>query len=278
MSEQFIITDRAASRIGKILASEGEGAMLRVSVEGGGCSGFQYKFGVDKVKAEDDLTFVRNGITVLVDPVSVNYLAGSELDYRRRPDRRVVPRQQSERHRVLRLRHEFFGLGAAGVMPPTADALLKRFPGPVTLFVERWKKLVVLAGCVVLAPLFFWFWYTGDNYKPYSWFMTPFVALVSVAFFVKSVVLLAFPKTASPTLDADGFEIGHVFWVKRVPWHSIANFYMPEGAWHVVCTQVEGETRRGTVNGNRPLPDHYGLPKEELVLLMNGWRERALAR
>jgi iron-sulfur cluster assembly accessory protein len=81
MTDQFIITDRAANRIGKILAGEGDGAMLRVSVEGGGCSGFQYKFGVDKTKAEDDLTFVRNGITVLVDPVSVNYLAGSELDY-----------------------------------------------------------------------------------------------------------------------------------------------------------------------------------------------------
>lgn len=81
MTEQFIITDRAASRIGKILAGEGDGAMLRVSVEGGGCSGFQYKFGVDKTKAEDDLIFVRNGITVLVDPVSVNFLAGSELDY-----------------------------------------------------------------------------------------------------------------------------------------------------------------------------------------------------
>jgi iron-sulfur cluster assembly accessory protein len=81
MTDQFIITDRAASRIGKILSGEGDGAMLRVSVEGGGCSGFQYKFGVDKTKAEDDLTFVRNGITVLVDPVSVNYLAGSELDY-----------------------------------------------------------------------------------------------------------------------------------------------------------------------------------------------------
>ena len=81
MSEQFIITDRAASRIGKILSGEGDGAMLRVSVEGGGCSGFQYKFGVDKVKADDDLTFVRNGIIVLVDPVSVGFLAGSELDF-----------------------------------------------------------------------------------------------------------------------------------------------------------------------------------------------------
>src|SRR6478736_7652193 len=81
MTESLTITDRAASRIVKILAGEGDGAMLRLSVEGGGCSGFSYKFGVDKVKADDDLTFVRNGITVLVDPVSVNYIAGSELDF-----------------------------------------------------------------------------------------------------------------------------------------------------------------------------------------------------
>lgn len=81
MTESLTITDRAAQRIGKILASEGAGAMLRVSVEGGGCSGFQYKFDVDRTRAEDDLTFEHGGVTVLVDPVSVNYLAGSQLDY-----------------------------------------------------------------------------------------------------------------------------------------------------------------------------------------------------
>lgn len=161
-------------------------------------------------------------------------------------------------------------------MPDTAETLLKRFPGPLTLFVARWKKLVVFAACAVLAPLFFWFWYGGDNYKPYSWFMTPLVAAVFLVFFIRSVVLLAVPKTASLTLDADGFEIGHVFWVTRVPWHSVTDFYVPNGAWHVVCTQIEGERKYGTVKGNRPLPDHYGLPKEDLVLLMNGWRERAL--
>ena len=49
------ISERAAKRIGTILKSEGEGAMLRISVEGGGCSGFQYKFDVERARADDDL-------------------------------------------------------------------------------------------------------------------------------------------------------------------------------------------------------------------------------
>lgn len=81
MTEALTITDRAARRIGTILSGEGQGAMLRVSVEGGGCSGFQYKFDVEKSRADDDLAFTQGGVTVLVDPVSVNYLAGSQLDY-----------------------------------------------------------------------------------------------------------------------------------------------------------------------------------------------------
>jgi iron-sulfur cluster insertion protein len=55
--------------------------MLRLSVMGGGCSGFQYKFDVDRDQAEDDILIARDGITVLVDPVSLEYLAGSEIDY-----------------------------------------------------------------------------------------------------------------------------------------------------------------------------------------------------
>ena len=55
--------------------------MLRVSVEGGGCSGFQYKFDMDRAKADDDLVIARDGATVLIDPVSVDYMAGSEIDF-----------------------------------------------------------------------------------------------------------------------------------------------------------------------------------------------------
>jgi iron-sulfur cluster assembly accessory protein len=75
------MTDRAARRIGEILKSEPSGAMLRLSVLGGGCSGFQYKFDVERERADDDISVVRNGITMLVDSVSLQYLAGSEVDF-----------------------------------------------------------------------------------------------------------------------------------------------------------------------------------------------------
>jgi iron-sulfur cluster assembly accessory protein len=55
--------------------------MLRVSVEGGGCSGFQYKFDMERTQAEDDILIQRNGAAVLIDSVSLNYLAGSEIDF-----------------------------------------------------------------------------------------------------------------------------------------------------------------------------------------------------
>ena len=75
------VSERAAKRIGEILKGEPTGTMLRVSVEGGGCSGFQYKFGIDRNKAADDVVISRDGAVVLIDPVSVNYMAGSEIDF-----------------------------------------------------------------------------------------------------------------------------------------------------------------------------------------------------
>ena len=75
------ISESAARRIGEILKSEPEGAMLRVSVEGGGCSGFQYKFGIERARGDDDLVLARDGAVVLIDPVSVNYMAGSQIDF-----------------------------------------------------------------------------------------------------------------------------------------------------------------------------------------------------
>ena len=74
------MTERAARRIGEILKSE-PGAMLRLSVLGGGCSGFQYKFDVERERADDDVTIARDGVTMLVDSVSLQYLAGSEVDF-----------------------------------------------------------------------------------------------------------------------------------------------------------------------------------------------------
>ena len=81
MTTAITVSERAARRIGEILKTESDGAMLRISVEGGGCSGFQYKFDVDHDKAEDDLVIAREGAVVLVDPASVPFLAGSEVDF-----------------------------------------------------------------------------------------------------------------------------------------------------------------------------------------------------
>jgi len=79
--DDITLTERAARRIGEILGREPPGSMLRVSVEGGGCSGFQYKFDIDRRQATDDLVIRREGATVLVDQISVGYLAGSEIDF-----------------------------------------------------------------------------------------------------------------------------------------------------------------------------------------------------
>jgi iron-sulfur cluster assembly accessory protein len=75
------LSERAARRIGDILKKEPAGAMLRVSVEGGGCSGFQYKFDFDQIRAADDLVLERNGATVLIDPMSQQYMVGAEIDF-----------------------------------------------------------------------------------------------------------------------------------------------------------------------------------------------------
>ena len=75
------LSDSAVKRIGEILKAEPTGAMLRVSVEGGGCSGFQYKFDIERARADDDLVLARDGAVVLIDPVSVNYMAGSQIDF-----------------------------------------------------------------------------------------------------------------------------------------------------------------------------------------------------
>jgi iron-sulfur cluster assembly accessory protein len=79
--DNVTVTERAARQIGAILRREPPGTMLRVSVEGGGCSGFQYKFDIERSQAADDVVIERDGATVLIDQVSLGYLAGSEIDF-----------------------------------------------------------------------------------------------------------------------------------------------------------------------------------------------------
>jgi len=79
----LIITDSAARRIKHLRDVEGNPAlMLRVSVSGGGCSGFQYGFSLDDKVADGDLTFEHGGVQVVVDEVSLDLVKGSQVDFR----------------------------------------------------------------------------------------------------------------------------------------------------------------------------------------------------
>jgi iron-sulfur cluster insertion protein len=79
-AEAVSISESAARRLKKIMKGE-EGVALRISVKGGGCSGFQYSFDMDRSRAPDDFIATRDGATVLVDPVSLELIKGSELDF-----------------------------------------------------------------------------------------------------------------------------------------------------------------------------------------------------
>jgi iron-sulfur cluster assembly accessory protein len=80
--ESVKLTDNAVRRIARILGAEPDGTALRVSVEGGGCSGFQYKYDLTRESpAEDDIVLARDGARVLIDTVSLQYMGGSEIDF-----------------------------------------------------------------------------------------------------------------------------------------------------------------------------------------------------
>jgi iron-sulfur cluster assembly protein len=77
------VTDSAADKIRELMASEPEGevAVLRIAVQGGGCSGFQYALGFDRGPQDGDNEVEANGVRVVIDPFSAPYLAGSEIDF-----------------------------------------------------------------------------------------------------------------------------------------------------------------------------------------------------
>ncbi len=78
----LVVTDAAVAKVRELIAEEGNpGLKLRVYISGGGCSGFQYGFSFDEERAEDDFAIERDGMTLVVDPLSLQYLMGAEVDY-----------------------------------------------------------------------------------------------------------------------------------------------------------------------------------------------------
>jgi iron-sulfur cluster insertion protein len=77
-----VFTDAAAAKVKQLIGEEGNQELkLRVFVSGGGCSGFQYGFTFDEAINDDDTSMQKSGVTLLVDPMSLQYLAGAEIDY-----------------------------------------------------------------------------------------------------------------------------------------------------------------------------------------------------
>jgi iron-sulfur cluster insertion protein len=80
---ELVFTDAAARKVGELIREEGNPKlMLRVFVSGGGCSGFQYGFTFDESIEDGDAQIANQGVTLLIDPLSIQYLAGAEIDYR----------------------------------------------------------------------------------------------------------------------------------------------------------------------------------------------------
>lgn len=82
VQDPLIFTDNAANKVKALIEEEGNVELkLRVFVSGGGCSGFQYGFTFDEVINEDDTVMNKNGVQLLIDPMSFQYLVGAEIDY-----------------------------------------------------------------------------------------------------------------------------------------------------------------------------------------------------
>ena len=83
MPGPLLFTDSAAAKVKELIDEEGNAELkLRVFVQGGGCSGFQYGFTFDEAVNEDDMQMVKNGVTLLIDAMSLQYLTGAEIDYK----------------------------------------------------------------------------------------------------------------------------------------------------------------------------------------------------
>ena len=83
MPAPLLFTDSAAAKVADLIAEEGNPELkLRVFVQGGGCSGFQYGFTFDEAVNEDDTTMQKNGVTLIIDAMSYQYLVGAEIDYK----------------------------------------------------------------------------------------------------------------------------------------------------------------------------------------------------
>jgi hypothetical protein len=167
-----------------------------------------------------------------------------------------------------------------------ADAILAKFPGPVTLNVPTWRRLLGLLVCVCGLALFVFFWMSQHRYRSYDWIMEPLGIVFFAGLTIRALILLFFPRYASLTLDADGLTIMHVFHHFRWSWREVSAFsaetkIIPRYGPYRAVTYAVGDSATDRRRAKKKIvPDLYGEPRlhgDELVRLLNEWRLRALA-
>ena len=125
MPAPILFTDSAAAKVADLIAEEGNPDLkLRVFVQGGGCSGFQYGFTFDEITNEDDTTMTKNGVSLLIDAMSYQYLVGAEIDYKEDLQGAQFVIKNPNAHHHLRLRVVLLDLshGLAGREPRISSA------------------------------------------------------------------------------------------------------------------------------------------------------------
>ena len=137
MPAPLVFTDAAAAKVKTLIDEEGNTELkLRVFVTGGGCSGFQYGFTFDETVNEDDTSMQKNGVTLLIDPMSYQYLVGAEIDYQEgfaavgRHDQIVGAIEQRFGGLVDSLTLRGDGVGQAGEVPPDLVQDIRHVPHP----------------------------------------------------------------------------------------------------------------------------------------------------
>lgn len=166
-----------------------------------------------------------------------------------------------------------------------AATALARFPGPVTLYVGRRKKLIALVLCVAFTAFMAWLAMNPDERLPrfygYGRFMAWISLVIGGGMSIREIFLLVQPRSASLSLDVDAFEIGQVFRRVRVPWSDVRGFHVDRTgvrALTVMYEVLDFSKRSGSpTKVIKHFPDNYGLQRGELARLMNEWRERSLA-
>lgn len=156
------------------------------------------------------------------------------------------------------------------------DAILERFPGPVTLHMSWRRKLVGLVINIGFVLFIIWLLYTGDVARTsrtagYDLVLAWISLFVFGALAIRGILLFLLPGAARLTLDADGFEIAYIFSRFRHSWREVSALRAETAHSQI---KFDLHTERGGAASREVLPV-YGLSKDDFIHLMNTWRGRA---